>query len=523
MGPIFRTALLTINQFESGAVDDHLSSLGWRKMQSPTSRSRYSFGWQTVVWRNQSEESEIHHAAMRISGNITALMVVTETFLRSDVIFNNFVLFGCAGVIPGSSLVVGDPVLVSSATYAENGRAYHGEIKTANGSEKVEAVGIKISKLQGFSIELADGALYSLKTELSSSKRPGVVGLNTAKALCVDKVLQVEKQPSNYGNQKNTELTYAGLVETSDYQIVDMETFGFLWALEEYKQNCIVIRILTDELGNHSASTHSSQGRVKQEELLRENVHVLTDAIEHLEAIARRRTEAVTKVSHDLEDVLPEEPADTKGSMSAIDRFVEHTRIWLGNWSSRRDKALQIDNYLRSLASMHGLSRSDLDTAGSELYPLIQNLRYAGRTGYAFSGDFGREGLKRDASLVATVSRLLVAGAEEGNIGRSASSDEFLKEILRRVTPSSSEENYARLLRSFGRNYAIENFQVLEVKNEKRGVRQAVVEANGTSIMTCSSIRSELQSRRERSVEWNGGSNDADLLTALGLSNRFSE
>lgn len=521
MPNIVRTALLTINQFESGAVDDHLSSLGWQREASPIPRSRYAFGWQTTLWVNPTDGSEIHHAAMRMSGNITALMVVTETFLRTEVEYDYFVLFGCAGVIPTSNLRVGDTVLVSSATYAENGRAYHGELGGVGTTANVEAVGIKQAKLLGFSIELADGALYSLKHGLVGTGRGATTGLPVAKALCVDKVLQVKDFPPLHNGQKKTELTYSELVATNDYHIVDMESFGFLWALEEYKQNCIVLRVLTDELGDHSASTRAVGGLIGQEELLRENVHYLTDAVSHLARLSQGQAEQVFRVADELEDVLPVDVSASEVTESAWDRFLNHTRIWFGNWSVRRNRALQIDNYLRTLASMRGLAEAELTSSSAPAlyFSLIQNLRYAGRTGYLFSSGFdSREFLSAD-EMIDEIATLLVQFDGEVWVNRENQvlAKDFVKDVLRRVTPSSSDENFRRLLRSFGRNHGIGDLKVAE-HNGSRKARTAMVATSNKEVEVRSTDMGSARNGTLPYVVWNGGHDDGELLRRLGRS-----
>jgi hypothetical protein len=250
-------------------------------------------------------------------------------------------------------------------------------------------------------------------------------------------------------------------------------------------------------------------------------VHVLTDALDHLTGLYRNQNGQVFRVSEDLEEVLPGDPSDTKSAESGWDRFLNHTRVWFGNWSVRRNKALQIDNYLRSLTSMRGLTRQDL--AGSEFsephFMLIQNLRYAGRAGYLFSGIVGSDTLSNQNVLLRDLALLLnpddIATSSKEN---AVSTYDFLRDTFRRVTPDSSNENYLRLLRSFGRNHGIENLKVQESNSGSGRIRAAIVSTEDSEIEVRSSGSWEGGGGTRRTAVWNGGSDDGELMRALGLA-----
>lgn len=273
-----RAAVITMNPHEAAAVMDAAQGANWQQVgERPDALG--AAGFMIREFHSPDSRFRFDHIDLNSSGNLVAAMLA-ERFLGASAQYDAIIMFGCAGMNRGAAealgLKLGSVVLVDKAQYAENGRVY---VDNYPPNERVERVSIKGDRFQAWRVELSSGLTRQLGNAL---------GLQYVSALCVDKVLQLDpKAGLTQPPSPDMEYNYTDLLSTTKYHVVDMESFGFLWALGTRTRNTAVIRVITDDLSSHAQSTqgssHSPEGNVaspNQELLLRQHAPVVLEAIE---------------------------------------------------------------------------------------------------------------------------------------------------------------------------------------------------------------------------------------------------
>ncbi len=217
----------TINEYEAEAVEAWLLKAGFTEdsVSYGVMQSRYT------DWLND-EGDLVRHLNTALSGNLAMALATDGPFLRGKPLVQQYVLYGCAAGVPGR-VDMGEVVVVREATYVENGLVRRDD----NQEEKVL---IKVDRLGTMTCTMVGG--------LTQDFLPGV--FRRVKAFCSDKVIDADpKGPAGVADTREGQ--YFDIIRQRKSDIIDMESYGFLQALQPGRHRAaLIVRVVTDFCGD---------------------------------------------------------------------------------------------------------------------------------------------------------------------------------------------------------------------------------------------------------------------------------
>lgn len=281
-----RVAVVTINQNERAAVWEALDVPNLKHIETGGSTVRFAYKVTQVEYGNL----DVDHIDMQDSGNVAAALITHSHFQSTSTPnYSAIILFGCAGLNPFSKsaheLGLGQTVLVERIDYLENGRVSTHAVP--NSDLRVDLATIKVEKLGSHRIEPA-GRMHNYLSE-----KLGIAG---RRVMTTEKVLALDAsdayQPADL---PATIVTYRTALKNQGYDIVDMESFGFMSGLSETQQFfAAIMRVITDSLGDHPSTTEGTGNRGATQRSLLETAakKVLVPALFFIEELAERTVSA---------------------------------------------------------------------------------------------------------------------------------------------------------------------------------------------------------------------------------------
>jgi hypothetical protein len=232
MGKPVETAVVTLNEREALAVRRTLERMGLARTTF-AQRGVGRHGYHVQDWTGQ--DMKVRHIDADVSGNLMVALVCQAEFQarpRPDP-FDLIFLYGCAGANPLNPPQT-DVVIVKEAFYAENGLVH--ECQNAGCSH--EETLIKVDKLSEHSVRSIGAASYALSQAL---------GLSTVKAFCSEKIIEIHPNGNAHAGAR-LRLPYWKVMAEEKPEIIDMESYGFLVALPDRRDQTVAIRVVTDAL-----------------------------------------------------------------------------------------------------------------------------------------------------------------------------------------------------------------------------------------------------------------------------------
>ena len=486
-----RAAVVTMNPHEAAAIAGVVGTYAWQRQgQQAVILGRFPFSITSYV--SQDSSKHLDHVHIDGSGNITAAMVASHCFNSpSAPTYDIVLMFGCAGLNPaqtrGGAYKMGDVVIVERAVYAENGTV---KLLQYAPDHLSELVSVKQDRLRHFSVELSGGGTTNRLAE--------ALDLPMVSALCTDKVLSLDgRQPTVTYPSSPAEVSYAAMLAGGNYDVVDMESFGFLWSLQDKVDRVAIIRVLTDRLGDHSASV-SAGSMSSQASLLASASDFVMRA---LEVQASAKSDGPR-------------PSRRKLSRAGIGDIIAKA---VATWSVPYFPRLKAYNEFIA-SSAYALESDQLSSTspdGERVAEWLSGLTERRRLGY---GDLGL------ARLTLNIAPLLVewaagsqvvddqAGLTRREDWREAferSAHDFLAGLSRFLDPTSTSENYVRSIRAALRLREVDR-HLSVVRDSEGGSRAARLLERSTGRtfvgVTANHWRSEVSPHRI--VHWSGFQDD---------------
>jgi len=506
-----KVALVTMNPIEASAVRAALAHEKWFETQY-RDRGLGRIGYSVRTYESNSARSLLDHVDMDCSGNITAGLVAAQCFVANGTpSYDAIILFGCAGrnpVAAGSRVELGEVVLVALAQYAENGKV----VLTGPAGEESELVTIKTDRLRQFQVEMAGGLTDRLRRELN---------LKSVRTLCCDKVMRVDPAatPATHGASYPSELGYTELLAQNRYEAVDMESFGFLWALPLSRDRVAVLRVLTDDLVDHESTTEPGPSGPSPQAT-------------HLEAGAAI---LINVLGLDLRSpyAAPPPTSSARGSRTLIRSLIESLAASLAPGRSKAKSYRELLTSMPLIASEWADPSLDYPAVTDWLSSLVET----NRKGYG-----GR--LVSDATLATSDELVRLIASTRGELvfdesdAASAVADEhfsigliekqinlFVRGMARSLDPTLTPGRYRTALRTFlAVHDAPDSWQVLAPSDEESAqyadleepseVPHGLISQSGRLVAVCPK-RFEPLLTSLKVFYWNGLEDDATLVDGL--------